>query len=133
MQDFFAGIVVGIIILQTMVLAPTLFKTIELEHAGKLLRALFPKFFLILAALGVVTFACTFASESGSVAQIVLAGTTIVLPVICWAMVPATNRATDAGDEKGFKRLHTASVLLTVLVLLSNIAIPLVSAGPPTG
>ena len=53
MQDFFAGLTVGIIVLQTMVLAPTLFRTLELEHAGKLLRVMFPKFFLILAALGV--------------------------------------------------------------------------------
>ncbi len=130
MQNFFAGLTVGIIVLQTMVLAPTLFRTIELEHAGKLLRALFPKFFLILAALGVVTLACSFASESGSIAQVVLAAVTILLPLVCWLMVPATNRATDAGDERTFKRLHTLSVLLTVLVLLSNIAIPLVPATP---
>lgn len=130
MQDFFAGLTVGIIVLQTMVLAPTLFRTIELEHAGKLLRAMFPKFFLILAALGVVTLACSFASGSGSIAQVVLGAVTILLPLVCWLLVPATNRATDTGDEGTFKRLHTISVLLTVLVLLSNIAIPLVPATP---
>ena len=55
MPGFLAGITVGLIIMQTMVLAPTLFRTLEMGPAGTLLRALFPKFFLLLAALGLIT------------------------------------------------------------------------------
>ena len=38
MTNYFAGIAVGVIILQTMIFAPTIFKTLEMEPAGKLLR-----------------------------------------------------------------------------------------------
>ncbi|MEM1165617.1 MAG: DUF4149 domain-containing protein [Planctomycetota bacterium] len=126
MQDFFAGIVVGVIALQTAVFAPTIFTTIESGPAGTLLRALFPKFFRLLAVLGVATLvALWFSSESGAW-QYVLAGLTVVLSVVCAAMIPATNRATDQGNSGRFKLMHTLSVVLTLVMLLSNIAIPIV-------
>ena len=98
-----------------------------------MLRALFPKFFLLLAALGLITLLTSFGARNGSIAQAVLAGVTIVLPLICWALVPATNRATDTGNTARFKKLHLVSVLLTVVVLLANIAIPLVGATGVSG
>ena len=58
MQDFLAGITVGAIILQTAIFAPTIFTTIEAQPAGKLLRALFPKFFKLILVLGVAAVAC---------------------------------------------------------------------------
>ena len=85
---FLAACATGIIIMQTMVLAPTLFRTLEMGPAGTLLRALFPKFFLLLAALGVITLLTSLGARNGSIAQAVLAGVTIVLPLICWALVP---------------------------------------------
>ena len=42
------GVVIGIIILQTSVVAPSVFRVLGEEHAGKFLRSLFPKFFVIL-------------------------------------------------------------------------------------
>ena len=128
MPSFLAGITVGVIILQTMVFAPTLFRTLEMPHAGKLLRALFPKFFLLVAFLGLATLLSTFLSRDGSTAQAILAGITVLLPLICRVLVPITNRATDAGDTARFKQLHTLSVVLTLVVLGSNIAIPLLPA-----
>ena len=122
---FLAGCATGIIVMQTMVLAPTLFRTLEMAPAGALLRALFPKFFLLIAALGVATFVTTVFSEAGSTAQAILAAVTIVLPLVCWALIPMTNQATDTGNTARFKILHMTSVLLTVVVLLSNITIAL--------
>ena len=126
MPDFLAGITVGLIVMQTMVLAPTLFKTLEMAPAGALLRALFPKFFLLIAAFGIATLLTILFSSERSTAQAILAGVTIVLPLVCWGLVPMTNRATDTGNAARFKILHMTSVLLTLVVLLSNIAIPLV-------
>ena len=40
--------------------------------------------------------------------------------LICYYIVPVTNRAKDEGNDIAFKRLHTVSVVLTMLVLLSN-------------
>ena len=126
MQDFFAGLAVGVIILQTAIFAPTIFTTIEMAPAGKLLRALFPKFFRLLVVIGIATIISLIFSAHSSVAQFILAGLTIIFPLVCAALVPITNKATDAGDKATFKRLHTISVVLTMIVLLANIALPLV-------
>ena len=126
MQDFFAGLAVGVIILQTAIFAPTIFTTIEMAPAGKLLRALFPKFFRLLIVIGIATIISLIFSDHGSVLQYIFAGLTIIFPLICAVLVPITNKATDAGDKATFKRLHTISVVLTMIVLLANIALPLV-------
>ena len=126
MTNYFAGIAVGVIILQTMIFAPTIFKTLEMEHAGKLLRALFPKFFRLLAVLGVVTLVSLALSEDTCWLGYLLGSLTVACPIICALLVPATNRATDSGEKGRFKFLHTVSVVLTVIVLLSDIALPFV-------
>ena len=124
MQDLCAGVVVGVIILQTVVFAPTIFTTIDAAPAGKLLRALFPKFFRLLMIMGALTLVALWFDEEASVAQYVMAGLTVLLPLTCALLVPATNRATDEGAKQRFKMLHTISVLLTLAVLGANIAIP---------
>ena len=125
MTNYFAGIAVGVIILQTMSFAPTIFKTLEMEPAGKLLRALFPKFFKLLALLGLIIMVSLVLDEDTCWVGYLLGGLTVACPIICALLVPATNRATDAGDKGRFKFLHTVSVVLTVIVLLSDIALPL--------
>ncbi len=124
MTNYFAGIAVGVIILQTMIFAPTIFKTLEMEPAGKLLRALFPKFFRLLALLGLITLVSLALEEDTCWVRYLLGALTLACPIICALLVPATNRATDAGDKTRFKVLHTVSVGLTVIVLLSDIALP---------
>ena len=124
MTNYFAGIAVGVIILQTMIFAPTIFKTLEMEPAGKLLRALFPKFFRLLALLGLITLVSLALEEDTCWVRYLLGALTLACPIICALLVPATNRATDAGDKTRFKVLHTVSVALTVIVLLSDIALP---------
>jgi len=126
MQNLLAGVVVGVIILQTMVFAPTIFTTLEAAPAGKLLRALFPKFFRLLIVLGAANLVALWFTDGASPLQYVMAGTTVVLPLTCALLVPATNRATDEGAKRRFKILHFISVALTVLVLGANIAIPFV-------
>ncbi|MBG79777.1 MAG: hypothetical protein CMJ39_03580 [Phycisphaerae bacterium] len=124
MQDYIAGIIVGIIILQTAVFAPTIFTTIDAAPAGKLLRALFPKFFKLLIVLGIFCTAALIFGEKSSVMQYIIAVATILLPLICAVLVPITNKATDAGNRSRFKLLHTISVVLTMLVLVGNLAFP---------
>ena len=98
MSDFLSGITVGVIILQTAVFAPTIFTTIDLEPAGKLLRALFPKFFRLLVLLAIANAIALWLGEEGTVVRWILVALSGVLPMVCAAMVPPTNRATDRGD-----------------------------------
>ena len=42
----FSGLVVGIIVFHTAIIAPTVFRSLTLDDAGTFLRTVFPKFFL---------------------------------------------------------------------------------------
>ena len=49
-----SGISAGVILFQSFIVASSIFKVLPEENAGLLLRNLFPKFFLFLAALALV-------------------------------------------------------------------------------
>ena len=122
MQDFIAGMVVGVILLQTIVFAPTIFTTLDFASAGKVLRALFPKFFRMLSLFGVLTIISLSLDEGASLPRYIIATLTIIFPLTCALLIPMTNSATDRGDQKKFKQLHKISVILTMLVLIANLA-----------
>ena len=125
MTYYFPGMIVGVILLQTTIFAPTLFKTLNEKSAGKLIRALFPKFFLVIAALGVCSLSAVLLRGEATLWQIAVAAASILLPLICRVLIPRTNRARDEGDEKTFDRLHRVSVTLTVTVFIANLLVPL--------
>ena len=123
-----SGITVGVILLQTTIFAPTIFTTIDKEPAGKLLRALFPKFFMFLALLGAGTLLMSLFSSQSTTWHWVIGATTLLLALVCLLLIPATNKATDQGNASRFKLLHSLSVLFTLLILIANIAMPFVGA-----
>ena len=126
MTQLLAGITVGIILFHTGANAPSIFKTLQAEDAGKLLRTLFPKFFKWLAALGVATTVALVVGGDAGAMHLTASSLTVALPLLCLALIPATNRAKDEGDSATFKRLHTVSVVLTLIVLAANLALPFI-------
>ena len=58
---------------------------------------------------------------SDNKAPLIASLVTAVAMAICYVMVPATNTAKDSGNENLFKKLHSASVLLTVIALIVNL------------
>ena len=120
---FFSGLVLGIILFQTAIVAPTLFKSLGRESFGVAIRDLWPKFFLLIAGLGVATTGMVYVG-GGTVAQYAVGGATACLAGLCYALIPATNRATDSGDQARFDLLHRVSVGSTVVMLLANLAFP---------
>ncbi len=126
MDLYFPGMIVGIIVLQTAIVAPTLFKNLDIKDFGKVIRALWPKFFVFLSVLGAATLVALYLEDAASTARYVIASMTTLFAVVCYAIIPATNRATDEGNQKLFDILHKTSVYLTVVMLLINIAYPFV-------
>ena len=113
-----SGLASGAIIFHTSIIAPTVFKTLGPPEAKVFLRTVFPKLFNKLVVLGLIMLLLYF-FEMGN---LYIALVTIILPFVCNQLIPATNRARDDGNNKVFSRLHTISVLLTLIVLLSNLS-----------
>ena len=118
---FISGLISGMIIFQTSVVAPSVFKTLSEEGAGPFLRSIFPKLFLIILLLG--AFQSIISVIEASIILTIVGFITFSLMLISYLIVHATNKARDENDEKSFKRLHLTSVMLTVIVLFANIAV----------
>ena len=117
-QILLSGLICGVIIFQTAIIAPSIFKVLNLDNAGPFLRLIFPKLFMFVAMLSLIGLVLSLIS-SNALGLIVFFGSFLFM-LICYYIVPVTNRARDEGNDIAFKRLHTVSVVLTMLVLLSN-------------
>ncbi|MEE2704483.1 MAG: DUF4149 domain-containing protein [Pseudomonadota bacterium] len=116
-----SGIICGMILFQTIVVAPSVFKTMNESSAGPFLRSVFPRLFLLILALGILSVFLTNVFGSPSYANIMTSGVTVLCMSICYLIVPATNRSKDEGNKILFGRLHALSVILTMSVLIANL------------
>lgn len=118
-----SGISAGVILFQSFIVASSIFKVLPEENAGLLLRNLFPKFFLFLAALALVGLAIGLVNGLKFFPLVFLQLLNFIFFVVCYSLIPATNRARDQENKKTFGILHTVSVLLTLLALLFNLSL----------
>ena len=113
---FLSGIAVGIILFQSALIAPTVLKTLDAKATSNFLRAIWPKFFVVLSGIGGAA-AIAFWKDDIAVVNRILAVLLVALPVFAYAIIPATNRAADREDHARFKVLHRLSVLTTLALL----------------
>lgn len=92
--------------------AAFLFTALPADTAGRTLRRAFPLFYLFVMACAGVAAALLWPTDRQS-ALLMAAIAVTTLPTRQWLM-PAINRATDAGNTTGFKGLHGLSVVITL-------------------
>lgn len=113
---FLSGIAVGIILFQSALIAPTVLKTLDAKATSNFLRAIWPKFFVVLSVIGGAA-AIAFWKDDKTAVEQILAVLLVALPIFAYAIIPATNRAADREDHARFKVLHRLSVLTTLALL----------------
>ena len=119
---FISGIIFGIIFFQSFISAPLIFKHIDKKNSSTYIRKVFPRIFLIIPLLSIISLVVSyFQLKFCSTELLIVCLTSIFFPLICYLLIPSTNRAIDSGNSKKFKILHTVSVLLTFIVFLINI------------
>ena len=118
-QILISGLICGVILFQTAIVAPSVFKILKPENAGPFLRSIFPKLFMFVAILS--SAGLILSLISGTDISIYVYAFSLIFMSICYYIVPMTNQARDSGDDKTFRNLHTISVVLTMLVLISNL------------
>lgn len=122
MNNFIPGLCCGIIIFQTAIVAPILALELKGNVFSFVVRTIWPRFFLSLATASGCGLLLEMLTNGSSVVRIAVLSITIILPTICYGLIPATNAATDAGRERRFKTLHIISIVLTIFSLLFNAA-----------
>ena len=119
-QILISGIIIGIIFFQTALAAPIVFNNLNKEQSRIYIRNIFPKIFKTNMSLSIVFLVLNFIFLTNETSTFI-GSITFILSLICLLLIPATNYATDSGDKKKFKILHSASVIMTVVVLIINI------------
>ena len=114
------GIIIGVILFQTIVVAPTVFKSLGAELASPFLRAIFPRLFFFVALCGFASCVERFFSGHELSFGLISALVTVILMSICFWLVPMTNKAKDNKNDGLFRGLHSLSVALTLVVLVIN-------------
>ena len=118
-----SGISAGVILFQSFVVASSIFKVLPEDNAGILLRNLFPKFFQFLATLALAALAIGLVYGLEIFPLVFMQLLNFIFFVVCYSLIPATNRARDQENKKKFGILHTVSVLLTLLALIFNLSL----------
>ena len=118
-----AGVMSGVILFQSSIVASSIFKILPEENAGLLLRNLFPKFFLFLISLAILSTISAFLSDLNFVPFGLIELISFLAMLICYLIIPKTNQARDKKKDSLFAKLHTVSVSLTLLVLILNTSI----------
>lgn len=92
--------------------AAFLFAVLPMDVARSTLRRAFPHFYLFVMSAAAVAGAAVWPTDS--VAALLLATIALTTVAARQLLMPAINRATDAGAASRFKALHSLSVLLTL-------------------
>ena len=122
LEVIISGAICGIILLQTSVIAPSVFKYLDQNQTRDLLRAIFPKFFLFILFLGILSLITGLINQMQIDVQIIIGTITVMLSLLCYFIIPATNEAKDKNNQKRFKLLHKVSVISTVIILVTNLS-----------
>ena len=123
LELFVSGIICGIILLQTSVVAPSIFKYLDQNQTRDLLRAIFPKFFLFILLLASFSLAIGILNSVKLDIHTIIYSLTVVLSIVCYIIIPSTNEAKDKNNQKRFKFLHNLSVISTVIIFLTNLSL----------
>ena len=118
-----SGISAGVILFQSFIVASSIFKVLPEDNAGILLRNLFPKFFQFLAALALSALVIGLVYGLEFFPLVFMQLVNFIFFVVCYSLIPATNRARDEDNKKRFGILHSVSVLLTLLALIINLSL----------
>ena len=118
-----SGTICGLILLQTSVIAPSVFKYLDQSQTRVLLRAIFPKFFLFILILASLSLMVGILNNVKFDIQIIIASLTVALSILCYIIIPSTNEAKDKNNQKKFKFLHNVSVISTVIILITNLSL----------
>ena len=114
------SLILGIIVAQVVLTAPVVFKVLDNDNASKFLRAIFPRYYLLLFLICLVALLISYLWFSVIDRWIALIAS--MLAFIGFIIIPLTNSARDRGWNKLFKFLHNISVLNTIILFIIAVA-----------
>jgi len=120
---FLSGFISGIILYQSLMIAPSINKLLNNQDASLYLRYIWPNFFIIIGILSLLSFTCIFLFNSNQNAAKILSILSAFFMIISYVAIPYMNQAKDSLNESSFNILHSGSIILTIVTLIMNLVI----------
>ncbi len=115
-----ASTISGLILFQSFLIAPSINKLLEKKGASVFLRHIWPKFFLVISLLSLISLLFEFYINSSTII-IIFSFIAFILMLVCFIITPVINKAKDNSKKKLWTILHLGTVLITLIVLVLNI------------
>ena len=118
-----SSIIIGVILFQSLIIAPAVTKIINKKDSSKFLRFIWPKFFLIISSLSLINILLFFLLnlENWTILNLNLSSFFIML--FCYLITPTINNFKDNLNEKIWSYLHFLTIILTIFALILNVII----------
>ena len=116
-----SSIVSAIIMFQTILIAPAINNRINSKEASVFLRFIWPKFFLIIGFISLISTVCLFFFNIEQNVAKICSISSVFLMFICYILTPVINNAKDKSNDKTWTILHLSTVIMTSVVLILNI------------
>ena len=113
-----SAIIIGLIIYQSGFIAPSINKIIDKDNASIYLRFIWPKFFLIIAFLSIVSFIVIYFLDENQLYPKYLSLGSFVLMILSYLLIPFINNARDSENDSLFFYLHLLSMIFTLITLI---------------
>ena len=114
-----SGLINGMVIFQSFVIAPTVFNVLSETEARAFLRSIFPKFFLCIGLVSLTSLCLSLMANLGGWIT-ALGAFSLAAAVTSYLLIPTLNRLRDTGETTKFNILHTFTVTLTLSILIGN-------------
>ena len=114
-----SGLINGMVIFQSFVIAPTVFNVLSETEARAFLRSIFPKFFLCIGLVSLTSLCFSLIANLGGWIT-ALGAFSLAAAVTSYLLIPTLNRLRDTGETTKFNILHTFTVTLTLSILIGN-------------
>ena len=115
----FSAMIVGITLFQSALVAPAINKLINAEDASVFLRYIWPKFFIIIAVISLVSFVILIINSNKNLFKYI-SFISFVLMFVCYLITPMINEAKDSLNEQLWTVLHLSTIILTFITLIIN-------------
>jgi len=115
-----SSIITGVILFQSLLIAPAVTKIINKKDSSKFLRFIWPKFFLIISCLSLINILLFFLLDLKNWTILYLNLSSFVIMLFCYLITPAINNLKDNSNEKIWSYLHFLTIILTIFTLIVN-------------
>ena len=121
LPPFISGIICGLILFQSVIVAPSINNLLQPADASTYLRYIWPKFFIIISVLSIFSVFTIYSLNSNQSFAKIASILTLIFMLVCYFIIPTMNNARDSANDSLFFILHSVSIGLTIVTLILNL------------